>query len=123
MNFLQPLVSRDGHISSFGPGNMLMIVDSATNIEQILEILDSIDKPGVEEAEIILLKHANADDVVKIITETLVLSSKGQPSAIRGLRPGAGAGSICRRIQIVCFCRYPPECNRPDRGQAGKERP
>ena len=88
MNFLQPLVSRDGHISSFGPGNMLMVVDSATNIQRILEILEVIDKPGIEEAEIILLKYANADDVVKILTETLVLSSKGQPSAMRGLRPG-----------------------------------
>jgi general secretion pathway protein D len=88
MNFLQPLVSKDGHISSFGPGNMLMVVDSATNIQRILEILEAIDKQGIEEAELILLKYANADDVVKILTETLVLSSKGQPSPVRGLRPG-----------------------------------
>jgi general secretion pathway protein D len=88
MNFLQPLISKDGHISSFGPGNMLMVVDSATNIQRILEILETIDKQGIEEPEIILLKYANADDVVKILAETLSLSSKGIPTPTRGLRPG-----------------------------------
>jgi general secretion pathway protein D len=89
MNFLQPLVSREGHISSFGPGNMLMIVDSAMNIEQILKILDSIDKPGVEEPELILMKHADAEEVSRIITEALSLSTRGQtPRAGRPARPG-----------------------------------
>lgn len=88
MSFLQPLISRDGHISSFGPGNMLMIVDSATNIEKVLKIIDSIDKPGAEEPELVMLKHANAEDVVKIIAEALVLGSKTQPSVVRPPRPG-----------------------------------
>lgn len=84
MNFLQPLISKDGHISSFGPGNMLMVVDAATNIEKVLEILEAIDKPGVEEPELILLKYANAEDVVKIITEAFKISSKTQqPSGVR----------------------------------------
>jgi general secretion pathway protein D len=78
MNFLQPLISKDGHISSFGPGNMLMVVDAATNVEKVLEILEAIDKPGVEEPELILLKYANAEDVVKIITEAFKISSKTQ---------------------------------------------
>ena len=84
MNFLQPLISKDGYISSFGPGNMLMIVDAATNIEKVLEILEAIDKPGIEEPELILLKYANAEDVVKIITEAFKISSKTQqPSGVR----------------------------------------
>jgi general secretion pathway protein D len=84
MNFLQPLISKDGHISSFGPGNMLMVVDAATNIEKVLEILEAIDKPGVEEPELILLKYADAEDVVKIITEAFKISSKTQqPSGVR----------------------------------------
>lgn len=92
MNFLQPLISRDGYISSFGPGNMLMVVDSATNIEKVLEILEVIDKPGVEEPELILLKYANAEDVAKIITEALGISTKSRLSAGGVPRPG-GFGS------------------------------
>jgi len=94
LNFLQPLVSRDGHISSFGPGNMLMIVDSATNIEKILTIIESIDKPGTEEPELVLLKHANAEDVVKIIGEDMTLSSKTQPAGYRPLKPGEPATTV-----------------------------
>ena len=96
LNFLQPLVSRDGHISSFGPGNMLMIVDSATNIEKILMIIESIDRSGIEEPELILLKHANAEDIVKIIGETLTLGSKTPSSGYRPSKSGepAAAGSV-----------------------------
>lgn len=94
LGFLQPLVSRDGHISSFGPGNMLMIVDSASNIEKILLIIDAIDKSGTEEPELILLKYANAEDVVKIVNETLALGARTQPPAYRGLKPGESAAAF-----------------------------
>ena len=86
MNFLQPLISKDGHISSFGPGNMMLIVDSSANIEKLLKILDSIDKSDMEEPELVTLKYANAEEVVKILNESLVQSSKAQPSAGRPLR-------------------------------------
>lgn len=86
MNFLQPLISRDGHISSFGPGNMMLIVDSSANIEKLLKILDSIDESDMEEPELVTLKYANAEDVVKILNESLVQSSKIQPSAGRTVR-------------------------------------
>jgi len=86
MNFLQPLISKDGHISSFGPGNMMLIVDSSANIEKLLKILESIDKSDMEEPELVTLKYANAEEVVKILNESLVQSSKAQPSAGRPLR-------------------------------------
>ena len=94
LNFLQPLVSRDGHIASFGPGNILMIVDSATNIEKLLTIIELIDKSGTEEPELILLKYANAEDVVKIISEALTLNAQAQPPAYRPLRPGEPATAV-----------------------------
>ena len=43
VSFLQPMVSKDGYISSFGPGNMLLVVDSALNIQKLLGILELID--------------------------------------------------------------------------------
>jgi len=92
MNFLQPLISKDGHISSFGPGNMLIVIDSETNIGKVLEILEAIDKPGVEEPELILLKYANAEDVARIITEAFGINSKSRSSAGGVPRPG-GFGS------------------------------
>jgi general secretion pathway protein D len=94
LNFLQPLISKDGHISSYGPGNMIMIVDSATNIEKVLKILETIDKPGAEETELIMLKYANAEDVVKIISEALDLKAKTQPSISRIPRHGETVSTV-----------------------------
>ncbi len=94
LDFLQPLISRDGHIASFGPGNMLMIVDSAMNIEKILTIVESIDKAGTEEPELIFLKYANAEDVVKIIREALTLDAQAPSTAYRPVRPGETAQAI-----------------------------
>jgi general secretion pathway protein D len=86
MNFLQPLISKDGHISSFGPGNMMLIVDSSANIEKLLKILESIDKSDMEEPELVALKYANAEEVVKILSESHIQGGKAQPSAGRPLR-------------------------------------
>jgi len=93
VNFLQPIISKDGYISSFGPSNMLMIVDSAANIGRIINILESIDKPGVEEPEIVLLKYANADDVAKIISEAYSLGGSSPSPAARVPRPVAAGGA------------------------------
>ncbi len=94
LNFLGPLISKDGHISSFGPSNMIMIVDSAMNIEKILKILEIIDRPGVEEPELIMLKYANAEDVVKIILEALDLKGKPRPAIPRISSPGESVSPV-----------------------------
>ena len=91
--FLQPLVSRDGYISSFGPGKLLLVVDSGLNIERILSMVQSIDQlPVREEPEIVILKHSSADAVAKILSEGL---GKERARATPGLpTEGEGAGVI-----------------------------
>lgn len=72
LRFFQPIVSRDGHMSSFGPGNILFVVDSGLNIERIMSLLDSIDQPATtEDTELVLLKHASADSAARILNEGL----------------------------------------------------
>lgn len=70
LRFFQPLVSKDGHISAFGPGNLLLVIDSGLNIEKIISIVDSIDQPSLkEEPDIVFLRHSSADTVAKILNE------------------------------------------------------
>ena len=38
LQFLQPTISKDGHIGSFGPSNMLLVVDAAANVQKIADI-------------------------------------------------------------------------------------
>jgi general secretion pathway protein D len=69
--FLQPLVSRNGHISAFGPSNLLLIVDSALNIDKIMSILKTIDRPPTynEPAAITVypLENADATELAKVM--------------------------------------------------------
>lgn len=72
LRFLQPLISKDGHISVFGTGNYLLIVDTASNIKRLEHILAYVDKPLVkDEAELYLLKNGLAEDVIKVVNDAL----------------------------------------------------
>ena len=86
LKFLQPLVSKDGYISTFGPGNLLLVVDSGLNIEKILSLVDMIDKPSVTDLpEVIPLKYSNADTVAKVLAEGISKArarvAPGQPAS------------------------------------------
>ncbi len=70
LKFLQPLISRNGHISTFGPGNLILVVDSGLNIEKILSIVEAIDQPPEKDkSDLVFLKHSSADAVAKTLNE------------------------------------------------------
>lgn len=80
LKFLQPIVSKDGYASAFGPGNLLLVIDSGLNMEKILSIVDSIDQPSMREGpEIVFLKHSSADAVAKILNEGMSRKLRGMP--------------------------------------------
>jgi general secretion pathway protein D len=70
--FLQPVISKDGYIASFGPANLLLVVDSALNIQKILDIVKAIDSDMRRDgAELVFLQHAAADNVADVVREWL----------------------------------------------------
>jgi general secretion pathway protein D len=90
--FLQPMVSKDGYISSFGPGNMLLVVDSALNIQKLLGILELIDtdqRRGGGEA--VFLKNASAESVANVVREWLGSRDKGQKTTGQGVTSASGS--------------------------------
>ncbi len=79
VTLLQPVVSRDGYIASFGPSNMLLVVDSDLNIQKILGILNIVDTNQRREgAEILFLKYATAENVADVIREWAGAREKGR---------------------------------------------
>jgi general secretion pathway protein D len=98
VTFLQPMVSKDGYITAFGPTNMLLVVDSSLNIEKLLGILQKIDtSQRPEGGEIVFLKNAAADSVAEVVREWLGSKSKsirpGVPAAT-GQAISSGAGGL-----------------------------
>jgi len=91
--FLQPMVSKDGHLSAFGPGNLLLMVDSAINVRKLHGLLQTIDTERTREGlEIIYLKNTSAENAATTIQQWLSGSdgkSGGQPPA----RGGVGAAT------------------------------
>lgn len=93
MTFLQPVVSKDGYISSFGPANMLLVVDSSFNIQKLLGILRLIDTDQRREAgELIFLKNASADSAANVVREWLGGREKAQRAP--GQMAPSGPGGI-----------------------------
>nr|WP_183354716.1 type II secretion system secretin GspD [Geomonas silvestris] len=92
VSFLQPLVSKDGQISAFGAANMIMVVDSALNMQKILGILKYIDSDQPREgAELVFLKNAGAESVASMVRDWL--GGKGSAAKPAGAAP-AGAASV-----------------------------
>jgi len=85
LGFLQPMVSKDGYISAFGPGNLVLMVDSSLNIRKLQALLHLIDTEKTREGiEIIYLKNASAESAAKTIQQWLTggeSKSAGQPGA------------------------------------------
>lgn len=70
VTFLQPVVSKDGYIASFGPSNMLLMVDSDLNVQKIQGILKIIDTSQRRQgAELVFLKNASAENVANLVRE------------------------------------------------------
>ncbi len=93
--FLQPVVSKDGYVASFGPANMLLVVDSALNLQKIAGIVKSIDSSMYREgAELVFLNHASADNVADIVREWLYgrdFSNKSRMTqTVQGQTSGVG---------------------------------
>ena len=86
--FLQPMVSKDGYISAFGT-NMLLVIDSALNIEKLLGIVALVDSDQQtrDGAELIFLKNAGAEATASALKEWLASRGKGQKTGA----PAAGA--------------------------------
>lgn len=84
VTFLQPVISKDGHVSAFGPANMLLVVDSSLNLQKIMAIVQLIDSEKRREMpEVLYLKSAGADNVAKVLQDWLGSRTKqpGQTAA------------------------------------------
>lgn len=65
---LRPLVPQQGHLVAYPENNTLIISDRAPNVNRLLEIIKRIDQPQDQGIEIMVLKHASATEVARILT-------------------------------------------------------
>jgi len=66
---LRPLVPQYGALAAYGPGNLLIISDRASNVSRIVRIVQRMDETGDEPYEIIHLTNASATEVVRTVNQ------------------------------------------------------
>lgn len=95
VTFLQPIVSKDGYIAALGSNNMLMVVDSALNIQKLTSILAQADSAQKRSgAETIFLKNATAESVATVIREWLGGRGSRTAPGQAGQQQGASTAGV-----------------------------
>ncbi len=75
---LRPLMPQQAHLGVHADSNTLIISDSIANMERVISIVRRIDRIGTNEVEIIPLEHANAADLVQVLTSLRNNAQKGK---------------------------------------------
>jgi len=83
---IRPLISPNSHLVAYPRGNMLLLTDSASNIQRIKHILNLLDRKDAVGVQLFTLKHASADKLATTITSLY----GGGAGAVR--TPGAVGG-------------------------------
>jgi general secretion pathway protein D len=73
---LRPLVPQQAHMAAYSPSNAIIISDIAANIERIRGIIQSMDQSATQQTEIVNLKYAVAEDVVRMLLELAKTEAK-----------------------------------------------
>jgi general secretion pathway protein D len=83
-NVLGHFKSKDGDITVYGPGNLLIITDTGTNIQRMVRILEDVDVGGVgDQIWLEPIHYSIASDIAARLNEVFDLKT-GQPG-----RPGS----------------------------------
>ncbi|HHB92207.1 MAG TPA: type II secretion system protein GspD [Thioploca sp.] len=64
---LRPLIRQQGHLVAYPTNNTLVIYDNANNVNRLLKIIHRIDQPNDEDIEVLVLEHATAIEIARII--------------------------------------------------------
>ena len=75
---LQPFVSKDGLINTFTTTNSLVVIDSSSNVDRIVKIIEELDIPALDrDLTIIPITNAEAKDIAEKLNDILGESDSG----------------------------------------------
>jgi general secretion pathway protein D len=92
-NILGHFKSKDGDITVYGPGNLLIITDTGTNIQRMMRILEDIDVAGVgEQIWIEPVHYGMASDLAQRLDDLFDLGKAGSSGGGGGSGKGEKGG-------------------------------
>ena len=83
---LRPLLPQEAHLAGFGASNTLVIADTAANVRRLIDLVRQLDVADGRVIELVALEHAEADDIVAILS-AVNGPALGQGNAAAGMQP------------------------------------
>ena len=71
INVVKPLLSPNSVITAYPSSNALIVTDYADNLNKIVKLIDTIDKPSQAENVLVRLKYASAVEITQTINRLL----------------------------------------------------
>lgn len=91
---LRPMLPQWSNISAYTPGNVLILLGRASNLDRILTIIQDVDKAATSGIEVIPLKHASATQLATVINNLQAASKAAGDSAVTGLAVDERSNSL-----------------------------
>ncbi len=66
---LRPLVPQQAHMAAYAPSNAIIISDVSANIDRIRDIIVRMDDSAVQQTDIVKLRYAVSEDVVRMLDQ------------------------------------------------------
>jgi len=66
---LRPLVPQQAHMAAYAPSNAIIISDVSANIDRIRDIIMRMDDSAVQQTDIVKLRYAVSEDVVRMLDQ------------------------------------------------------
>ena len=80
---LRPLLPQWSNVSSYPPGNVLILLGRASNLERIMTIIQDVDKASTSGIQMIPLRHASASQVAAVLNNLQTSArSAGEPATV-----------------------------------------
>ncbi len=79
---LRPLVPQQAHMAAYAPSNAIIISDSAANISRIQDIIERMDQSAIQETDVIAMRYAVAEDVVRMLEKLNASEAKNNGGEI-----------------------------------------
>jgi general secretion pathway protein D len=80
---LRPMMPPEAHMAAYAPSNALILSDTAGNIERIRKVIEQIDREASSTTEVIKLKHASAEEIVRLMTQLSQQQTSPQEQQLR----------------------------------------
>ncbi|MFK7731611.1 MAG: type II secretion system secretin GspD [Pseudomonadales bacterium] len=80
---LRPMVPQQAHMAAYAPSNSIIISDTAANINRIRTVISQMDRSADQSTSVVKLKHAAAEEVVRLLENLEKTDTSKDASAAR----------------------------------------